>query len=493
MSAMPELLEPGTVLGSRYSIVSLAGSGGSSHVYLARDLKLPGKVWAIKQTLSEPGSCSRMEEETAMLIALDHPRLPRIVDFFPADHKSHIYLVMDYLEGITLEQYIRRVKSVSGEQLIQIAEQVCDGLHYLHTREPPIIHRDLKPSNMMIESDGQLRFIDFGTARAYKPQHSEDTVKLGTVGFAAPEQYSGKQSDARTDLYALGAVLLYLASGGEYSELTARPNRPVRKDLPLELMRIIRKLLSYHPDDRFQSAFEVRVELEKLKTSSLHAGRAAIRERPTVIAVAGACSGLGATHLSLLLAHSLAGKFSKTTVIEWSAKSKSFVSLFSELAADQVQTGKEFMIGKVAYLKKPTRSELLHLYSRGGGLVVIDLGCESDKDGLEEFARADLQLVVIPAAPWRRKDLEGCIRRLSAYEGRQRVYAVPGAGASLRPVLRLLKGSKVYGVPVEPDPFAPGEGGVQWTELVCSGLLPKQRRSFVWRWGLKGYRNHLGE
>ena len=115
------------------------GQGGMSHVYLAADLKLPGKLWAIKEMTARLPRELQLEEEAALLIAMNHHRLPRIVDFWSSDSEGRSYLVMDYIEGVHLDQHVRRLgRSFKPEMLIGIGVQICEGLHYLHSRKPPI-------------------------------------------------------------------------------------------------------------------------------------------------------------------------------------------------------------------------------------------------------------------------------------------------------------------------------------------------------------------
>jgi len=215
----PSKLLIGLTIGGRYEIVRKIGEGGMSHVYLAEDLKLPGKLWAVKESVVDPKHYSSIRDEAKLLISLSHVRLPRIVDFFPPDNDGYSYLVMDYIQGITLEKYFSGYRGkIPVDSILQLADQLLEVLGYLHTHDPVIIFRDLKPSNIMLTEQLELRLIDFGIARNYKQEQSQDTVKLGTIGFAAPEQYGSGQSDARSDLYGLGALLLYLSTAGDYSE-----------------------------------------------------------------------------------------------------------------------------------------------------------------------------------------------------------------------------------------------------------------------------------
>ncbi|GAE05363.1 hypothetical protein JCM10914_1461 [Paenibacillus sp. JCM 10914] len=259
------LLVHGEVLGERYVIDRMIGEGGMSRVYLADDTKLPGKKWAIKESVSEPGMQRTVHDEAQLLIKLSHPRLPRIVDFFHLSAVGYSYLVMDYIQGMTLEKYFRGHRDkITPDFLFSLTEQLLDVLEYLHRHEPQVVFRDLKPSNIMLTEQLEVRLIDFGIARSYRQEGGEDTVKLGTVGFAAPEQYGGRQSDERADLYGLGAILLYLATGGKFSEWITGVERHIRGDLAREMVPVIRKLLQYAPEHRYQSTMEVRTALSMI-------------------------------------------------------------------------------------------------------------------------------------------------------------------------------------------------------------------------------------
>ncbi|WP_338551488.1 serine/threonine-protein kinase [Paenibacillus sp. KS-LC4] len=216
------LWEAGSIIAERYAVIRVLGKGGMGIVYAVEDRKLQGKLRAIKITpLSvaegvEKAHC--VTAEAGMLVRLNHPNLPHIVDAFPI-HKHSVYaVVMDFIHGETLAvQFQKRQGQMLLLEVVQLGLQLCSALNYLHRQWPQIIHRDVKPSNVMLEGGGgHLRLIDFGIARQVRARGGQDTQKLGTPGFAAPEQYQGSsQSDSRTDVYGLGALLYYLASGGE--------------------------------------------------------------------------------------------------------------------------------------------------------------------------------------------------------------------------------------------------------------------------------------
>lgn len=264
------MLAPGSLLEGRYKIEKILGSGGMGAVYLASDTRLPRK-WAVKEMAEkfEDEEQRKFAEESfsaeaAMLSTLNHPNLPRIGDYFQTEGRH--YLVMDYIEGETLEAALRD-KPLPLDKALDVGKQLASVLTYLHTQAKPIIFRDLKPANIILTPDGQVKLIDFGIARLLRPDASSDTRALGTPGYAAPEQYGRGQSDARTDLFALGATLHHALSGRDPSETPFQfPGlRSLRPEAPEALERVLSKAVSLKPDERYQTAAEFMQTLESLK------------------------------------------------------------------------------------------------------------------------------------------------------------------------------------------------------------------------------------
>ena len=213
-------LQVGQRLQNRYQIIRPLGKGGMGAVYLAQDGRLGGKSVAIKQfdpsglpPQDRQWAASAFAQEANILAKLNHPALTAVTDYF-TEYASH-YLVMDYVEGETLEQaWLHQPgQRFDPQQVVVWAGQLCNVLDYLHSQSPPVIFRDLKPSNIMVLPNGQLKLIDFGIARYFKAGQTRDTLALGTPGYAAPEQHGQEQVDGRADIYALGAVLHQLLTG----------------------------------------------------------------------------------------------------------------------------------------------------------------------------------------------------------------------------------------------------------------------------------------
>lgn len=278
------MLNNGTILQQRYKIVKILGQGGMGAVYLAEDQRLPTS-WAIKEMkkegLSEEEKAEAAElfqTEARLLSELRHRNLPRIVDFF--DQNEQLYLVMDYVEGMSLEQRMREEGPIPAKFALELSLQITDVLDYLHTRENPIVFRDFKPGNVMLTPNEEVKLIDFGIARVFKKEASTDTKALGTPGYAAPEQYGKGQSGPRTDIYAFGATLHHALTGRDPSgePFQFPPITDFRQDLPPEFVALLESCLNLRANERPESAFAVKRVLEQLLhqtgSSALGAGRA---------------------------------------------------------------------------------------------------------------------------------------------------------------------------------------------------------------------------
>lgn len=261
------MLEIGSVIDGKYKILNKVGQGGMSVVYLAMNERA-NKQWAIKEVRKDGTQNFEVVKqglvaETDILKKLSHPSLPSIIDVI--DREDTFLIVMDYIEGNSLCKALEEYGAQPQEYVIEWGKQLCDVLSYLHTRKPPIIYRDMKPANVMLKPDGNVSLIDFGTAREFKNDRVEDTTCLGTQGYAAPEQFGGQgQTDARTDIYCLGATLYHLVTGHNPSEppYEMYPIRQWNPSLSSGLEEIILKCTRRNPADRYQSCNELMYALE---------------------------------------------------------------------------------------------------------------------------------------------------------------------------------------------------------------------------------------
>lgn len=262
------MLKVGSLLDGKYKILSEIGRGGMSVVYMAINEKA-NKTWAIKEVRKD----GKMDFNTVRqgLIAeietlkkLKHPNLPSIVDVIE-DEDSFI-IVMDYIEGRSLDKIIEENGAQPESFVVEWAKQLCDVFGYLHSRTPPIIYRDMKPANVMLKPDGNIMVIDFGTAKNYEIDLGE-TTGIGTIGYAAPEQYIGSglgRTDARTDIYCLGITMYHLLTNIDPCKnlISDKSIRAVNPALSHGLDAIIQKCTQYQPADRYQTCAELMYDLD---------------------------------------------------------------------------------------------------------------------------------------------------------------------------------------------------------------------------------------
>ena len=257
-------LSPSMVLDNRYIIMKTLGRGGMGAVYLAFDRRLNNKPVVIKEMSTKAVSSGNLKAavgafkmEASMPIGIRHQALPVVTDFFSRG-EDRWYLVMDYIEGKTLKTVVQRKAPIPPAEVLDWACQLCGILDYLHTRKPPVIFRDLKPDNIMLTPGGIIKLIDFGIARHFRAGATTDTTAYGSTGFAPPEQYGQKQTDARSDIFSLGVTLHYLLTGIDPGKnmFVFEPLDHI-KGIDSKLVSAIMQALELNPGNRPGSAREM--------------------------------------------------------------------------------------------------------------------------------------------------------------------------------------------------------------------------------------------
>lgn len=280
------------IIDSKYEILKLLNTGGmNSAIYLALDKKL-NRQWAIKKVRkSSSQTTSMLMAEASIMKNLDHPMLPRIVGI--EEDSKFFYIIMDFVQGENLKTVVISSGPQAQDTVVSWGVKLCDVLTYLHGKG--IVYRDMKPANIMLSPDGNIKLIDFGIAREYKENASEDTTALGTEGYAAPEQYEGKgQTDARTDVYGMGITLFQLLTGvnpSSYQEniFSIRLQNP---NLSSGLDKIILKCTNKDPKKRYQSTEELKKALlnyRKLDDKFLKKQKRVIRKFFTLLGLSTLC------------------------------------------------------------------------------------------------------------------------------------------------------------------------------------------------------------
>lgn len=265
----------------KYEIIGSIGRGKQGEVFLARDMHLD-RLAAVKicsargNTMTEEDGAERekdpadqMIREAGFLKELEHPCLPAVYDFFQTESRS--CLAMEYVEGITLRDYLKKNQTVPVQQAVKWAVSLCEVLSYLHERGQEVVYRDLKPENIMIRPDGNIKLIDLGGALCYTDSLYEAGTLAGTPGYCPHEQWKEKRGDITWDIYSLGVVLHEMLTGIHPSGMSCAllPIRGYDKSLPAGLEKVVATCTAEKRENRYQN-------MEQVKEALLHYDRVGI-------------------------------------------------------------------------------------------------------------------------------------------------------------------------------------------------------------------------
>ena len=272
------LLSPGTSLHDRYVIGKIHEQGHENAVYLAYDEIQRTDVAVKENAYADRAHHDQFQVETVILTSVNHPNIPKAFDYFVEDHYQ--FLVMDYIEGINLQQLMQR-RRPSTEEILDWAAQLCDILAYLHSLIPPVIHRDIEPSNIVLTTGGRIFLVDFGFAKFYRPAGERLTIAKPAIRRSADVELTEvidqqmarvvvpMVTDRRSDQYSLAATLYALLTGAPPPDamerlggkLTLAPIRPARPDLSPSAEEAIFRALSLDQNRRFSVIEDFRSAL----------------------------------------------------------------------------------------------------------------------------------------------------------------------------------------------------------------------------------------
>lgn len=356
-----------TIFNGTYEIMSEIGHGGMSSVYLAEHSRLHTK-WAVKEVRKNQDIKFDFLAEANILKRLHHPMLPNIVDIFEND--EYVYIVEDYVEGQSLDSYLKEKKIVDEKTGLQWFRDLCGVLKHLHEQKPnPIIYRDLKPANIMIQPDGALKLIDFGIAREYKEESTYDTTYVGTRGYAAPEQFGKAQTDARTDIYSLGVTVYHVLTGKSpydppYQFVPARQQNPA---LSHGIEVVLDKCVRSEPKDRYQSIDELLQDLDTMYRYDRAWGNYIAKKwaRACVIVMMAVASAFMIYRGGKMMAVEKEQRY-----YDLLNQAEAMVPLNFDMAASLLDEARELYPGRI----DPDRQETYALYLNGHWQECVDLG-----------------------------------------------------------------------------------------------------------------------
>lgn len=371
----------------KYRIIKALGKGGSGEVFLAEHIKLASQC-AIKRISKGNPLHEQLLHEAVILKSLSHPCIPVIYDFEEDDEYS--YIIEQYIDGILLKDFVKQEGRLKESLVISIGVSICDLFLYLYSLDNPLLYLDLNPGNIILKNS-EVRLIDFG-ACVYKKSAEKRKFSLGTKGFFAPELKSGTPNE-QSDVYAIGALLYYMAMGGVSLQGSNRHFIDTAKTLySNSLQNIIRKASRYHPVFRYLSVAELRKKLLE-QNRKINSGNAISRDFLRV-GIAGAQSRIGVTHLALLLTRYLNGKGIKSLYVEKNSSGHLRTILNRQgarLCKDGIwQLGSSFYL-PFSLLSTPPDTDR---YS----IIIYDMGTDYREENI--YKKADIRLFLIGTKDW---------------------------------------------------------------------------------------------
>lgn len=319
-----------TILNGRYEILKVIHTSGMANIYMVSDSNL-NKYWCLKEIKKSEAGKNEIEyysllHEANIMKSLNHSGIPRIVTI--EQEGDSIFIVMDYVDGMSIKSWIQRKGRVKQDVAVIWMKQICQIMIYLHNRKYPIFYRDMKPDNVMIQSDGNIKLLDFGISIVIKEPNQKIDRALGTRGYAAPEQSKrGNVCDLRSDIYAMGKTLYYMLTGLNPSQLKPDQLKSVRdidSSISVGLEKIVNKCIQPNPDDRYQSCEELLYALQNyvyLDTKY----RSKIRRKVYVV------FGMFVTSIFLIV----------TSLIPYNIYNNQQIEQYNKLLAVAEQSGKE--------------------------------------------------------------------------------------------------------------------------------------------------------
>lgn len=424
----------------KYRIIRPLGDGGSGTVYLAEHIKL--KVYrAIKCIRKDNPLYYDTIQEAHILKNLKHLNIPIIYDI--EEDQSSSYIIEEYFEGESLKSYRFRHNFIQEDEIINFSLQICKLLEYLHQNERPIIYLDLKPENIMV-SNATLKLVDFGTAR-YTKSGMEKRTSIGTIGYAAPEQYRTGKVDERSDIFSVGKILYFLITGSQPFHLEKIDMVFYLSTLcSKKLAKIVAKCMKQSSKQRYQSITQLYNQLSEVN-DSFQESYPLTSQQVLKISFAGAQRRIGTTHTAFLFT--------------------SYINRFitSCLYSEENQNPVINYIVK-RYGKENHRSGILSLYdcklecgdsSRSQHtsypVTVVDYG-ELTTENLDLFLKADIKVVILGAKDWEIEASESILERLMELD--EIIYLFNFVdGESYKEVLDNMKGCSCCRIPYIADPW----------------------------------------
>ena len=424
----------------KYKILSLLGSGGTAKVYLAEHVKL-NSYRAIKVISKNHPLYEILRNEALLLKNLKHSCIPIIYDIEEDEEGS--YIVEQYLEGNTLKEYVALKGTLREDIIISFGLQLCDLIHYLHSTPRPIVYVDLKPDNIIL-SGMTLKLIDFGSA-IYSDELAKKQKYCATIGYAAPELYLQNTIDERCDVYGIGMLLYYMATGIILQQDCSEMNHiDLVGKCSKKLKNIINHCLKFNPSQRYASVVKLTIQLSAL----LQKNQFQSKTSPTIrIAIAGAQPRIGVTHFAFRLCNYYIGRKQQCLYQEKNSGGcvRSIKSRYEEVSV------KEGIYEIYGIPMLPYRKGC-QLKITGFAVVVQDFGCLTIENR-EDYLSADKKILILGAKDWELEYSENLLDMVAEYKDIFYLFNFMD-GRQFQRVMKSMNHRNSDRIPYEPDPFA---------------------------------------
>lgn len=453
----------------KYRIIRLLGRGGTAEVYLAEHIKL--KSYRAIKCISKKHPLYEFQRNEALLLKnLKHSCIPIIYDIEEDEESS--YIVEQYLEGVTMKELVVSNGPLREELLLHYALLLCDVIDYLHKADRPILYIDLKPENILV-MDQSLKLVDYGSA-IYQDELPGENKICGTKGYVAPELYLRNDIDNHCEVYGIGMLMYFMATGRNIPVKQADFNNIDQLgDCSKQLKSIINHCLKFHPAQRYATVEQLKKQLSALRQKcrrTMESGRS------FTIAVAGTQQRVGVTHLSFRLCryYLLAGKSCL-----YQERNQSGHLIRIKNCYREVQ-GKEgiYEVDGISMATPEISTEIAAKYL----VTVMDYGCLS-RENLDDFLKADQKLLILGAKDWELQYSEQILNMTAEYKDITYLFNFLD-GKQFHSVCRSMGNKNCRRLPYEPNPYARPKGNSEtdfFRELLgekCkSGVLRRTRKS----------------
>jgi len=423
----------------KYQILGLLGKGGNAKVYLAEHIKLKS-LRAIKFISKNHPLYDLQLKEAFVLKNLKHSCIPIIYDI--EENEDGSYIIEQFLEGKTLKSIVSKKGPFREELIIRFGNQLCNLIQYLHSVERPILYIDLKPENIIL-CENTLKLVDFGSA-LFMDEATAHPNYYATKGYAAPELYTNKQIDERCDVYGIGCLLYYMATGGSIIHDSKEVNHiDYLGRCTKRLKKVICRCLRYSPSQRYASVTKLSEQLSALKQNEQNKTELS---KTVTIAIGGSQSRIGVTHMAFRTCkYLLRGR--QLCIYQEKNASGSVWSMRSICNKVDIHKG-VYVIEGIPMIPS---YQCAKIDPEDYQFIVQDFGCINE-DNLAEYLSADIKLFVLGSKEWELKHMEHAFRMMTEYRDINCLFNYLNA-KQFQQIVKSLNRDNCFRIPYEPDPF----------------------------------------